>query len=249
MVSLRDSHFPPTQWTAVVGPCQSAADDASRLAALETLCRNYWYPLYAFTRRSGTEHSEAEDLTQGFFHYLLKRDLLAGADQRLGKLRTFLLTAFQRCIRDIRTRERALKRGGGVEVFALDMEGGEERYAREADDGLSPAQLYDRGWALSVLDAALLVLRRQEEAAGRGAQFIQLEPFINPAATADTGYPEAAAGLGLTEEAARKAVSRLRKKFRVCLRGCIASTLHDPQEALVDDEVTALKAALRPPGH
>lgn len=246
MVPVRASQFPPTQWTAVVGPCQSA-DEGSRLAAMETLCRDYWYPLYAFTRRSGTDHGDAEDFTQGFFHYLLKRDLLSGADQRLGKLRTFLLTAFQRYIKDTRVREQALKRGGGVEIFALDMEGGEERYAKEAGDGLSPEEMFDRGWALSVLDAALRDLRRQEETAGRGGQFALLEPFLNPVTAAEADYSSAAAELGMNGDTARKAVSRLRKKFRDCLRGCISSTLRDPLESLVDDELSALKTALRPP--
>lgn len=238
--------FPPTQWTAVVGPCQSP-DEPGRMTAMETLCRDYWYPLYAFARRSGADHTDAEDFTQSFFHYLVKRDLLAGADQRLGKLRTFLLTAFQRHIRDARNQARALKRGGGQEIFALDMEGGEERYAREAAGAeLSPEQIFDRGWALSLLEAALRDLRQQEEAAGKGVVFQALEPFLNPLAASDATSSTAAATLGLSPEATRKALSRLRGKFRECLRARISSTLRDPADALVDDELTALKTALRP---
>lgn len=240
------SQFPPTQWTAVVGPCQSP-DEPSRMAAMETLCGDYWYPLYAFARRSGADHTDAEDVTQSFFHYLVKRDLIAGADQRLGKLRTFLLTAFQRHIRDVRNQARALKRGGGQEVFALDMEGGEERYAREAGEELSPEEIFDRGWALSVLEAALRDLRTQEEAAGKGTIFHGLEPFLNPLTAADISGSAAAEALGLSPEAARKAISRLREKFRGCLRSRISSTLRDPADALVDAELTALKTALRPP--
>ena len=115
------SPFPVTQWTAVVNGCgQGSAEQ--RKDALDQLCRDYWYPLYSFARRSGRRRQDAEDLTQGFFCYLLERDLVSSADPELGKLRTFLLTAFQRYIRGIRVMEHAEKRGGGREIFSLDVD-------------------------------------------------------------------------------------------------------------------------------
>jgi RNA polymerase sigma-70 factor (ECF subfamily) len=244
MSTTRSSPFPVTQWTAVVNVCRSG-DPEARLRALERLCAEYWYPLYAFARRQRQSREDAEDLTQGFFRYLLERDLFSSADPALGRLRTFLLTIFQRYIGDVRGRDQALKRGGGQEIFSLDAEEAERRYAEEPADKETPEQLFDRSWAASVLHSAFLELGEGERAAGKGRQFEVLESFLNPQAVADGNYEEAAKALGMSPEAVRKAVSRLRGKFRDCLRGQIAATLRDPSEVQVDEELTALRAALR----
>jgi len=238
------SPFPVTQWTLLVNGCRSQ-DPEQRRRALEELCLAYWYPLYVFARRQGSSREDAEDLTQGFLSYLLERDLFASASQELGKLRTFLLTIFQRYIGDARTRDRAQKRGGGQTLLSLDLRDGEERYVNEPADTVTPEALYDRSWAMSVLAASLEDLGRAEQLAGRGPQFAVLEPFLNAATVADGNYDEAALALRMNGDAVRKAVSRLRQKFRECLRRQIAATLHQPDEAQVDEELTALKAALR----
>ena len=244
MPATHASPFPATQWTLLVNRCRSM-DPGDRKQALETLCRDYWYPLYAFARRQGSGREDAEDLTQGFLSYLLERELFASASQELGKMRTFLLTIFQRYIGDVRTRDRAQKRGGGQAVLSLDLREGEGRYVNEPADTVTPEALYDRSWAMSLLDAALNDLGENEARAGRGRHFTVLEPFLNAAAVAEGSYEKVSSELGLSEEAARKAVSRLRQKFRECLRKQIAATLHQPDEAQVDEELASLRAALR----
>lgn len=238
------SPFPATQWTAVVHLCRDGSPEA-RQAALERLCADYWYPLYVFARRQGHPRPDAEDLTQGFFHYLLERDLFSAASQELGKLRTFLLTVFQRYIGDVRGREQAQKRGGGKELLSLDVGYAESRYEAEPQDFATPVAYYDRSWAMSVLYAALHDLGEGERRSGRGEQFAVVETFLNPAAVAEGNYDAAAAKLGMSGEAVRKVVSRLRAKFRDCLRQQIAGTLHEPTPAQVDEELVALKSALR----
>ncbi len=220
-------------------------DPGLREKALEELCRDYWYPLYAFARRQGSNRESAEDLTQGFFQYLLQKDLFAAARQEAGKLRTFLLTIFQRYIGDARAREQAKKRGGGMELLPLDPEEGEKRYSREPVDLVTPEQLYDRSWAMALLAAALDELRRSESGQGRGRQFELLSTFLDTSTVAEGDYESLAAALDSTPVAVRKAVSRLRRKFRDCLRGQIAATLREPDEERVDEELLALKAALR----
>lgn len=244
MATNLTSPFPATRWTRVVEACGAGtAGDQQR--ALADICSEYWYPLYAFARRLGKCTQDAEDLTQGFFEYLLERGTLASANPGLGRLRTFLLTVFQRYIGDEQTRDRALKRGGGQEIFSLDAEEGDRRYGAEPADEVSPEQLFDHSWAVSVLHAALEDLRKQETLSGRGAAFAVLECFLNPQSVAEGNYESAAAALETSAVTVRKMVSRLRAKFRDCLRQQIAGTLREPSEAQVDEELTALKSALR----
>jgi hypothetical protein len=148
-------------------------------------------------------------------------------------------------MKDARERDHAQKRGGGQELFALDAEEGERRYVGEPEAVKAPEALYDRAWAMAVLDTAMDELGEAEKAAGKGRQFEVLVCFLSPEGVVESSYEAAAKELGLKVEAVRKAVSRLREKFRDCLRRQIASTLQDPTEAQVDEELTALKAALR----
>lgn len=244
MKTTRSSPFPVTQWTAVVNVCRSG-NPADRQRALESLCTDYWYPIYAFARRQGRSRHDAEDLTQGFFHYLLERDLFSSAQPELGKLRTFLLTIFQRYTGDVREREQALKRGGGQEVFSLDADEADRRYGNEPAEVTTPEALFDRSWAMSVLEGALFELGEGERKSGKGGQFEVLESFLSPQAVAEGNYEAAAVELGMKEVAVRKSVSRLRARFRDCLRHQIAKTLHEPDDSQVDEELSALKAALR----
>ncbi|MDB6077217.1 MAG: polymerase sigma factor, sigma-70 family, partial [Akkermansiaceae bacterium] len=181
----------------------------------------------------------------GFFCYLLEKDILASAQQERGKLRTFLLAVFQRYIEGVKDRDRALKRGGGIAAFSLDLEQGEERYLRDSNDPATPEALFDRSWAFTVLRATREELRAREVAAGRESQFHVLEAFLSPDSVAEGNYAVAAATLANHEEAVRKMVSRLRRKFRDCLREQIAGTLVNPTDEQIDQELTALRAALR----
>lgn len=221
-----------------------SGDSLLRKQALADLCRDYWYPLYAFARRQGRSQEDAEDLTQGFFIHALERDVFSLADRNLGTLRTFLLKIFQRYMGDVRDRERALKRGGGQEHLSLDLEGGENLYAADLATGESPELLFDRTWAQALLRAAHAALATGEQEAGRGKQFEILQSFLTPDSVAEQGYDSVASAADMNPEAVRQAVSRLRKKFRRCLREAIAATLHEPDEARIDEELTALRVAL-----
>lgn len=237
------SPFPQTRWTAIA---KIRRPDDSRQAqqALSELCSAYWYPLYAFARRLGRSAHDAQDLTQGFFGYVVNKNLFADADQELGKLRTFLLTAFKRFIKDAQDKEHALKRGGGVQVYSLNADEAEEAYAREPADNRTPESVFERTWALSVLKSALKSLADIEEKAGRGGQFQALEPFLAPDSKTEPDTAAAAQALGTTEENVRQLVSRLRKKFRDMLRQHVADTLKEPSEKQVDEELHSLRVAL-----
>jgi RNA polymerase sigma-70 factor (ECF subfamily) len=240
----RDSPFPSTRWTLIL-QMRGATDPAVAQRALAQLCQGYWYPLYVFARREGRRPEDAEDVTQGFFAYLLERNLFADAERELGKLRTFLLTAFERFLGDVRDHEQAQRRGGGCEFVSLDAGEGERRYAHEPIDVATPEKLFERSWAMTMLRAALATLATEEADAGRESQFRELEAFLSPDATAEASYSTAAQRLALNEDAVRQAVSRLRKKFREHLRQDIADTLHDPSDAQVEEELASLRAALR----
>jgi RNA polymerase sigma factor (sigma-70 family) len=236
--------FPITRWTAVVQVCQEE-DGKAREEALAGLCRDYWYPLYAFARRLGRTQEDAEDLTQGFFGYLIGHKVLATASRDLGRLRTFLLAVFQRHIRDADARQQAQKRGGHHEFVSLDLLNAEELYRHEPAGLSTPETQFERSWALQVLRSALETLRQAENTEPRRRTFEILCPFLDPETTAVARPDLAARELGLSPEAVRQAISRLRRRFREALRQQIASTLHNPTERQIDEELAALQAALR----
>ncbi|HEY1052892.1 MAG TPA: sigma-70 family RNA polymerase sigma factor [Prosthecobacter sp.] len=237
------SVFPTTKWTAVVEAACSG-DLQQRQQALTGLYQDYWMPLYAFSRRLGNDRHDAEDLTQGFFAYLLQHAVLDSANREMGTLRTFLLRVFQRYIGDVRDRENAQKRGGGVQLLSLDFNEEDMPFAG-MDSSENPEVHYDRAWAHAVLRGTLQQLAALERAADRGRQFTVLEPCLNPEADADASHVDYANALGISVEAVRQTVSRLRKKFRDCLRERIAATLQEPDDARIDEELRALKAVLR----
>jgi RNA polymerase sigma-70 factor (ECF subfamily) len=236
--------FEPTRWTLVLKAREENTRDAS--GALETLCRTYWYPLYAFARKQGHPPHDAQDFTQGFFTYLLEKDLFAGADRTLGKLRTFLLTAFTRYITRERVHAAAQKRGGGRRVESLDEEfdDGERRYRLEPADRVTPEQIYARSWAMSLLKAAKDQIEAREADAGRGEAFKVLEPFLEQERDPSLSYEAVARRLNMSQEAVRKAVSRLRERYREAVRDQIASTLRDPTDKDIETEMRSLWGAL-----
>jgi RNA polymerase sigma-70 factor (ECF subfamily) len=231
--------FVTTRWSVVLTAGQS--DTARAQTALEVLCRTYWYPLYAFARRQGRSVHDAQDLTQGFFARLLAHEYLKAASEEKGKFRTFLLVAFKRFMANEWHRQKALKRGGHQACLPLDTEIAESRYQAEPSADLSADRIYDRRWALTLLDGAMARLKDEFISAGKADEFQQLKSCL----TADRGtiaYGEIAGSLRTTEGAARVAVHRLRKRFRTVFREAIAQTVDDPDQ--VEDEMRHLLAAM-----
>jgi RNA polymerase sigma factor (sigma-70 family) len=227
--------FSTTRWTMIVAAGRSS--DGQGRMAMEELCRTYWYPLYAHVRRRGHSKEDAEDLTQSFFARLLEKNHLDGLSPERGRFRSFLLAALKHFLANEWDKSQSKKRGGGVSLLSLDWQDAESRYRIEPADQLSPDKLYDRAWALTLLER---VLRRLERANEGNAYFSELKPCL----TTERGaidYPEVAARLGMSENALRVAVHRLRKQYRELLRAEISETLADPQ--LLDDELQALYGA------
>ena len=232
--------FATTHWSVVLAAGDSAAPNAQ--PALEQLCRAYWYPLYAFVRRLGRSPADAQDLTQGFFAYLLERRLVAQADPQAGRFRSFLLASLKHFLAHEHERAAALKRGGGQPILSLDQFGPEERYALEpAADAATPDAIYDQRWALLQVENALRLLRADYASAGRAPLFDLLKDYVWGDKNALT-LAEIAVQLDLTEEAVKKSVQRLRQRFRDCLRAEIAQTVATPDQ--IDDELRHLRAAL-----
>jgi DNA-directed RNA polymerase specialized sigma24 family protein len=235
-----DPQFHTTHWSLVVAAAGKEGEE-SRLA-LADLCQAYWYPLYAFLRRRGNSAEDACDLTQGFFAALLEKGYLADADPDRGRFRSFLLTAVARFAAKEHEREVALKRGGGRLALSIDFVSGEERYQREPVDNWTAERIFERRWALTLLDRTLARLRQQHTAEGKLAQFDLLKVFLTGEAGASP-LRQIAQQLGTTEGAAKVAVHRLRQKYRELLRSEIAQTVAG--EADVDAELGLLLAALR----
>jgi len=232
--------FATTRWTVVLGAGVDSSPDGRR--ALEELCRCYWYPLYAYARRRGQGPEDAEDLVQGFFARLIEQHLLKGLQREGGRFRSFLLTCFIRFMNDARDHARRIKRGGGQEVFSLDAQLAEGRYQLEPADVLDPEKIFERRWALTVLETVLARLRAELESEGKGPLFQHLQALV----VGETGaarQKEVAARLGLSEGTLAVTVHRLRQRYRGLLREEIAQTVSRPEE--VEDEMRHLQALLR----
>lgn len=234
------SQFDTTRWSLVV----AAGGDDSRAAreALGVLCEAYWYPLYAYVRRRGADPDDARDLTQGFLASLLERRDFEGLSPERGRFRAFLLASLEHFLANDRARRHALKRGGGSRPVSLSLDDAEGRYRVEPGDVLTPERLYERRWALTVIDRVLEELRGEWEAGGRGVEFQELKAALLGDAPAG-GYVSVAARLGISEGAVKVAVHRLRRRFQSRLRQRIAETVADPAD--VDDEIRYLVQALR----
>ena len=231
--------FVTTHWSAVM--TAGHADTVRARDALAQLCETYWYPLYAYVRRRGQSPADAQDSTQEFFSRLLAGNWVGDADRTKGRFRTFLLTALNRFLANEWDRARAQKRGGGVMSISLDTEVAESRYYADMQNAPTPDRLYDRQWAISLLDRALTRLEAEHQRSGKAAEFA----VLSPALTAERGeipYATLATRLGLSEAAARMAVHRLRKRFREVFREDIAQTVAEPGE--VEEEIRHLLAAL-----
>jgi RNA polymerase sigma factor (sigma-70 family) len=231
--------FTTTHWSVVI----TAGHDnlAGAAAALDQLCRKYWYPIYAFVRRRGADRHDAEDLTQGFFAHLLEMDTLAKVDRRKGKFRTFLLAALTKYLSNESDRRQTVKRGGRRQIISFDEAEAEQLYSLEPIEPSSPEKLFDRHWASALLARVLALLRREYRAAGKADLLAQLEPSLTQEALPGR-YADWAAALDLSEGAVRVALHRLRRRFGQLLREEIAQTVSSPAE--VDEEIRHLFAAI-----
>jgi RNA polymerase sigma-70 factor (ECF subfamily) len=209
--------------------------------ALAALCETYWFPLYAFVRRQGYSADDAQDLIQSFSARLLERNDLEVADRRRGRFRSYLLGALKHFLANQRKRSRAQKRGGGRAILSLDFGRAERRYHLEPADQLTPERLYEKRWALALLDGVVQRLAEEQEAAGKQALFEDLKECLTGREMA-ASYGEIAARLAMTEGAVKVAAHRLRRRYRALLQEEIAQTVAGPEE--FEDEVSLLLAAL-----
>ena len=237
--NVAGERFTTTHWSLVLAAGGNASPTAQ--AAMEKLCRNYWYPLYAHARRSGHDVESAKDLTQGFFARFLHKNYLRQAERERGKFRTFLLTAFKHFAADEWDRETALKRGGGREILSFDDESAEKRYNLEPVEEVTPDKLFDRRWAFATLDQAARLLRKEYQDTGRGDLFDKLQAFLS-GDLENSGYSAAAAKLSMSENTLKSYIRRLRLRNREILREVIANTVASPDQ--IDEELRDLFAAL-----
>lgn len=231
----KSSAFPNTRWTLVLQ--LRATTEPQRQRALEELCRAYWKPLYVFARRCGHDQLDAEDLTQGFFAQLLRReDLLALAPER-GRLRHFFKTAFRNFIIDEARRESRQKRGGATQIISLDLASAERQFQQVLREGITPEDEFDRQWACTILLRTIVTLRGKFRDRGRLETWRELEVFLGPDEAAP-GYAAVAAKLGQTENTIAASVHRMRQEFRTLLRQEVADTLTDGED--LEDELRYL---------
>jgi DNA-directed RNA polymerase specialized sigma24 family protein len=230
------ARFPTTRWSRVI-QAGDPADPGGR-AALEDLCRDYWFPLYAFVRRRGATPPEAEDHVQGFLADLLERGDLATVRRSKGRFRTFLRAACDHYLSNRRDHDKAAKRGGNVVIVSVDRLDAESRYTREPSHELTAERLFERQWALTLLGR---VLERLEAEAGKTALFARLRPALQGEDLA-ASYAAIGAELGMSDGAVRVAAHRLRARYRELLREEVGRTT-DERES-VSDEIAQLMAAL-----
>lgn len=233
--------FQTTRWT-IVRQAASSTDPAAR-QALATLCESYWYPVYAFIRRSGKGSHDAEDLTQGFFARLLEKGILATANPARGKLRSFLLSCVRNFVADEHDRDMALKRGAGV-IVSFNPAWAEESYAVEPVDDLTPDRLFQRRWALTVLDFSFQLLREEFAAAGKAALFDALRPFLGFGPEPEKHYEELSVSLGLPIGTLKNHVFRLRQRWRELIFEQVAMTLDEPTSEDIKGELSELLACV-----
>src|SRR6516165_7453768 len=231
------SQFPTTRWTMVAAAGDPQRKDAR--SALVSLCESYWYPLYAYLRRRGYSSDQAQDLTQEFFVRVIEGRYLDRAEPEKGRFRAFLLTSLKFFVADEVDRRRSHKRGGGM-VVPLEFSSGEERYQCEPGHDETPERIYERRWALSVLDRVVEKLRNEFVQHGRPDHFERLKVFL--LGQSDAPYAALAQELNTSEGALKVAIHRLRKRYRELFRQEIADTVADP--AAVESELRHLAAAL-----
>jgi DNA-directed RNA polymerase specialized sigma24 family protein len=236
--SSAPAEFAATRWSLVLSA--KANDSPQSDAALETLCRNYWRPLYAYVRRQGLSPHDAQDLTQAFFARLLEKNYLAAVTPGKGKFRSFLLAALKHFLSNEWDKTRAQKRGGGKPLVSLDYEAAEAGCALESS-AVAPDAIFDRRWAVTLLERTLARLREEYIADGKVAVFEQLKETLT-GEQQSIPYATVARQLASSEGAVKVAVHRLRRRYRELLRAEIADTVSGQEE--IEEELRHLFAAL-----
>lgn len=237
---MNEGVFATTHWSVVVSAGKTGSEAA--FVALEKLCQAYWYPLFAYVRRRGYNEDQAKDLTQAFFAKLIDRNYLSTANPELGRFRTFLLTSLNHFLANEWNRGQAQKRGGGVEFISLDYVHEQEDRVIDPGHELTPERIYEKAWAEAVLAKVLERLRSEFDGVSI-KRFDVLKQFLTEEKGASS-YANAAQALGLTNQAVKSAVHRLRQRWRELMREEIAHTVHAATSDDVDDEIRHLISVL-----
>ncbi len=237
--AARASAFTTTHWSVVLAAREPASPQAA--AALEELCRAYWYPLYAYVRRQGHSPHDAEDLLQSFFVRFFEKDFLDCVDRAKGRFRSFLLAALNHFLSNEWNKARSQKRGGQVRSLSLDSGEAERWYGEELSSNLTPESLYEQRWACVLLEQVMQRLEEDSEGAGKGEYFAALKGFL-AGEDRTQSYGELAAKFEVTEAALKMKVQRLRHRYQRFLREAIAQTVASPEE--VEDEIRHLFSVL-----
>ena len=233
------ARFQTTSWSLVLAAAGNPTTDSSR--ALAALCQIYWNPVYAFIRRSGHDSDQSQDLTQGFFALLLEKQYLRDADRERGRFRSFLLTAVKHFLANEWDRSHALKRGGGQVPVSIDALAAEAWYEPATVEETTPESLFERRWALSLLEQVMARLRAEFAALGKADQFDHLVGFLDRDAE-EPRYATVAAQMGVSAATLRMSVYRLRRKYRTLLRAEIAEVVSTPED--IDEEIHFLLTTL-----
>jgi RNA polymerase sigma factor (sigma-70 family) len=231
--------FTSTHWSLVL---QAGLEGSSAgAAALEQLCRTYWYPLYVYARRHGHGPEDAEDLIQGYFLQLIRNKTFSHVDPSKGRFRAFLLAGLKYYVSDWRDKAGAQRRGGKVRTVPIDLKAAELRYSSACSEQFSPDKLYERHWAIALLERVLERLQEQYSQAGKQRLFSALRPFL---LESGRGEPYAALGaeLGLSEEAVKKSVQRLRQRYGALVRNEISRLVGSPAE--IEEELQYLRSIM-----
>ena len=235
MDDARQIIFATTRWTVVLRAAVENSPEAN--AALAEVCRGYWYPLYAYVRRQGFDPHTAQDLTQEFFSKLIEKNYLAGADRQRGRFRWFMITAFKCFLANEFDRVHAQKRGGGERPLSLDQMTAEERYAHEPADTMNADLIYDRRWALDLLARARARLRQEYDGSDKARRYELLSQFL-PGEQPSSSQVALGEQLGLSENAVKQEVHRMKKRLAELIRSEVEQTVSHPDD--VDDELRHL---------
>ena len=227
--------FQTTRWTVVLAARNRRAPGYEE--ALSRLCESYWHPLYCYVRHQGISVEDAQDLVQGFFARLIEKNSLKDFERSESKFRSFLLVSLNNFLANEWNRAKAQKRGGGKPMLSLDVGSGEGRYIPEATSDLSPEKLYEKRWAMALLDKVVARLKAEYSSVGKSELFRLFVEYLVPG-TSRTPYRKIASQVGMSEGAVKVAIHRLRKRYREILRDEVAQTLTDNEK--VEDEIKYL---------
>ena len=238
MLSSYNHQFEPTRWSLIVSAGQNSPEGRE---ALDTLCRIYWLPIYAYYRKKGCQPDDARDLTQQLFLTLVERDGFSSLNPEKGRCRSYLLKAATNTLAERLRSERSVKRSGKVQTWSIDWSSAEDSLGLEPTDQQTPEQIFEHRWAMQVIGDAMAQLDKLNSDPARWNYYIRLRDYIAADQHA-LPYSELARELGVSESALRVQIHRLRKKFRDLLRRNVLNTLSDPAD--LDDEIAYLLRCL-----